>query len=53
MMIPSGMEGDNFYAKVIQHMSYNYNQSGKYNIRKIEPFDSVRQKQNIFKSNIQ
>ena len=53
MMIPSGMEGDNFYAKVIQHMSYNYNQSGKYNIRKIEPFNTVTQDQNTFKSNIQ
>jgi GR25 family glycosyltransferase involved in LPS biosynthesis len=53
MMIPSGMEGDNFYAKIIQHMSYNYNQSGKYNIRKIEPFNTVTQDQNKFKSNIQ
>jgi GR25 family glycosyltransferase involved in LPS biosynthesis len=53
MMIPSGMEGDNFYAKVIHHMSYNYNQSGKYNIRRIEPFNTVLQDQVTFRSNIQ
>lgn len=53
MMLASGMEGDNFYAKVIQQMSYNYNQSGKYNIRKIEPFNTITQNQKTFKSNIQ
>lgn len=37
----SGMEIDNFYAKIIQHMSYNYNQSGKYNIRIILPFNQI------------
>lgn len=47
----SGMEIDNFYAKVVQHMSYNYNQSGKYNIRMIEPFNAVISN-NKFKSNI-
>ena len=38
----SGMEIDNFYAKILQHMSYNYNQSGKYNIRTVEPFNIVQ-----------
>lgn len=52
MGIPSGMEIDNFYAKIIQHMSYNYNQSGKYNIRTIMPFNKIIQDKN-FKSNIQ
>ena len=47
----SGMEIDNFYAKIIQHMSYNYNQSGKYNIRVILPFNLVGHK--FFNSNIQ
>jgi len=51
MAIPSGMEIDNFYAKILQHMSYNYNQSGKYNVRTIEPFNCVIQNHN-FKSNI-
>lgn len=48
----SGMEIDNFYAKVLQHMSYNYNQSGKYNIRLIQPFNLVVQDK-LFPSNIQ
>lgn len=48
----SGMEIDNFYAKVLQHMSYNHNQSGKYNIRVILPFNQVVQ-DNSFGSNIQ
>jgi len=48
----SGMEMDNFYAKVLQHMSYNYNQSGKFNIRMIQPFNTVIQNHN-FNSNIQ
>lgn len=37
----SGMEIDNFYAKILQHMSYNHNQSGKYNIRIILPFNTI------------
>lgn len=37
----SGMEIDNFYAKILQHMSYNYNHSGKYNIRIINPFNQI------------
>jgi glycosyl transferase, family 25 len=41
MAVPSGMEIDNFYAKVLHHMSYNHNQSGKYNIRMIQPFNTV------------
>lgn len=48
----SGMEIDNFYAKIIQHMSYNYNQSGKYNIRIILPFNQLIQ-DNSHPSNIQ
>ena len=48
----SGMEIDNFYAKILQHMSYNYNQSGKYNIRIIQPFNLIAQS-NSFQSNIQ
>lgn len=48
----SGMEIDNFYAKVIQHMSYNHNQSGKYNIRVVLPFNQVVQDK-TFSSNIQ
>jgi GR25 family glycosyltransferase involved in LPS biosynthesis len=48
----SGMEMDNFYAKVIQHMSYNNNQSGKYNIRVILPFNQIVQNKS-FNSNIQ
>ena len=49
---PSGMEIDNFYAKVIQHMSYNNNKSGKYDIKMISPFNAIIQG-NQFKSNIQ
>lgn len=50
-MLPhSGMEVDNFYAKIIQHMSYNYNDEGRYNIRKIHPFNTI--KVNHHKSNI-
>jgi GR25 family glycosyltransferase involved in LPS biosynthesis len=48
----SGMEIDNFYAKVLQHMSYNHNQSGKYNIRVVLPFNQVVQDKS-FGSNIQ
>lgn len=52
MAEPSGMEIDNFYAKILQHMSYNYNQSGKYNIRIILPFNTIIQNKS-FGSNIQ
>ena len=51
MAIPSGMEIDNFYAKILQHMSYNGNQSGKYNIRIAIPFNTIRQNES-FQSNI-
>lgn len=43
MAEPSGMEIDNFYAKILQHMSLNINQSGKYNIRMIQPFNTIIQ----------
>ena len=43
MARPSGMEIDNFYAKIVQHMSYNHNRIGKYRIRKIEPFNQIVQ----------
>ena len=52
MAVPSGMEIDNFYAKILQHMSFNYNLSGKYNIRIIMPFNRIIQ-DNSFVSNIQ
>lgn len=48
----SGMEIDNFYAKVLQHMSYNYNESGKYNTILMQPFGSIKVNFD-FKSNIQ
>ena len=48
----SGMEIDNFYAKVLQHMSYNHNQSGKYNIRTLTPFNTAIQNKD-FGSHIQ
>lgn len=51
MCIASGMEVDNFYAKIIQHMSYNYNPSGMYNIKTVKPFNTVQVNYN-FKSNI-
>jgi GR25 family glycosyltransferase involved in LPS biosynthesis len=38
----SGMEIDNYYAKIVQHMSYNYNLSYKYNIKLVEPFNTVK-----------
>lgn len=47
----SGMEIDNFYAKIIQHMSYNHNPSLKYDIKLVEPFDTVKVNFN-FESNI-
>jgi GR25 family glycosyltransferase involved in LPS biosynthesis len=39
----SGMEIDNFYAKIIQQMSKNTRVGGKCLIKKIEPFNSVIQ----------
>jgi GR25 family glycosyltransferase involved in LPS biosynthesis len=48
----SGMEIDNFYAKILHHMSYNYNRSGKYDIRIISPFNRIVQNK-MFASNIQ
>ena len=48
----SGMEIDNFYAKILQHMSYNYNRSGKYDVKAILPFNFIAHN-NIFNSNIQ
>lgn len=52
MAIPSGMEIDNFYAKIIQHMSYNHNPRGQYNVMMLQPFNTIVQDKN-FKSNIQ
>jgi glycosyl transferase family 25 len=51
MAIPSGMEIDNFYAKILQHMSYNSNESGRYDILLLEPFNSIIVNE-MFKSNI-
>lgn len=51
MAIPSGMEIDNFYAKILQHMSYNYNPRGQYNIMLLHPFNTIVVNSN-FKSNI-
>lgn len=51
MAVCSGMEIDNFYAKIIQKMSYNHNQIGKYRIRIVQPFNQVVVNKN-FKSNI-
>jgi D-glycero-alpha-D-manno-heptose-7-phosphate kinase len=51
MAIPSGMEMDNFYAKIIQHMSYNHNHNGKYNIFGLTPFNTIVQNKD-FESNI-
>lgn len=52
MLPASGMETDNFYAKILQHMSYNHNQSGMYDTRMIVPFDTIVQRGEFF-SNIQ
>lgn len=52
MCIPSGMEIDNFYAKVLQHMSVNNRQGGQYLIKKIEPFNSIVQNQEVFGSHM-
>jgi GR25 family glycosyltransferase involved in LPS biosynthesis len=43
MVEASGMEIDNFYAKIMQHMSYNYNPQGRYIVKPILPFNSVVQ----------
>ena len=51
MAISSGMEIDNFYAKIIQHMSCNHRPTGKYCINTIEPFNTFKQNR-LFKSNI-
>lgn len=37
----SGMEIDNFYAKIIQHMSYNPNETGRYHTILLQPFGTV------------
>lgn len=52
MLPSSGMEVDNFYAKVLFHMSYNYNKIGKYDIKKMNPFNTIIQNKE-FESNIQ
>lgn len=51
MAIPSGMEIDNFYAKIIQHMSYNHNITGRYNALMLQPANSIVVNYE-FKSNI-
>jgi GR25 family glycosyltransferase involved in LPS biosynthesis len=43
MASSSGMEIDNFYAKILFHMSYNYSPTGKYLIQKMHPFNTVLQ----------
>ncbi len=47
----SGMEIDNFYAKIIQQMSKNNRIGGKCLVKKVEPFNSVIQSPK-FNSNI-
>jgi GR25 family glycosyltransferase involved in LPS biosynthesis len=51
MAAASGMEIDNFYAKIIFHMSYNYSPTGKYLIHKIYPFNTILQNKS-YKSSI-
>jgi hypothetical protein len=41
LAIPSGMEIDNFYAKIIQHMTYIKNKSGRYNALMLQPENSI------------
>jgi len=41
LAIPSGMEIDNFYAKIIQHMTYIKNSSGRYNALMLQPENSI------------
>lgn len=52
MMEASGMETDNFYAKIIQHMSYNHSHTGKYITKVIVPFNMITQNQKLYGSNI-
>ena len=52
MLPASGMEVDNFYAKILFHMSYNYRPGGKYLIKKIHPFNTIIQNK-LYQSNIQ
>lgn len=52
MAIPSGMEIDNFYAKVLQHMSVNSRPGGQYVVKTVEPFNSIIQDRQSFVSNI-
>jgi GR25 family glycosyltransferase involved in LPS biosynthesis len=47
----SGMEIDNFYAKILQQMNVNARVGGKYITKKVEPFNSIKQLAK-FKSNI-
>lgn len=49
---PSGMEIDNFYAKILQHMSRNDRRLGKYCTLLVEPFNSIVQDK-TYSSNIQ
>lgn len=51
MCEPSGMEIDNFYAKVLQHMSKNNRVGGQCIVKKVEPFNAITQKKE-FNSNI-
>ena len=51
MAVPSGMEIDNFYAKIIQQMTYIGNYRGRYNVALLEPFNSITTNKK-FKSNI-
>lgn len=50
MAIPSGMEIDNFYAKILQHMSLNSGLHGKYSIHSISNY--VAQVDFSYNSNI-
>lgn len=50
MAIPSGMEIDNFYAKILQHMSVNSGKYGQYNVEKITPFEVIQD--HSYESNI-
>lgn len=43
MTIPSGMEMDTFYSKIIQHMTHVPNRYCKYDIEMIKPFNSIIQ----------
>lgn len=52
MLPTSGMEVDNFYAKILFHISYNYRPEGKYLIKKIYPFNTIVQNK-LYQSNIQ